>query len=147
MSTDSSTGLDPPGRDRRDRRRAHDAAGLLLPTQHRERGSTRRLRSFSARSSDPSSAVQRFADDDEAHRLGQRRSLWSGRLCVDRPTLTGPSTPPARSSSVPSGSTTTSYWSPRCRTAATSSPVTARIYQVYGIEDYTQIKHVMAKFE
>ena len=59
------------------------------------------------------------------HRVGQRRGLRAGRQ-RGRATWAAPWTPRAGCASARCGSTTTSRWSRRCRTAASSSPATAR---------------------
>ena len=80
-------------------------------------------------------------------RVGQRRQLRPRRIGLDARRRTGAERGAAGSSSGQSGSTTTFRWYPRCRTAATSSRATARISRAYSLEDYTQIKHVMAKID
>ena len=59
-------------------------------------------------------------------RVGERRSVRPRVLGLDARRRPGPERGARSSSSGPSGSTTTSRSSPRCRTAATSSPATAR---------------------
>ena len=51
------------------------------------------------------------------------------------------------STSAASGSTRTSRSSPRCRTAVSSKSGYGKDLSMYGFEDYTRIKHVMANIE
>ena len=48
---------------------------------------------------------------------------------------------------LPCGSTPTSRWSPRCRTAGSSTPGYGKDLSMYGFEDYTRIKHVMISLD
>ena len=95
----------------------------------------------------PVVSVQRFAERRRGDRLGERRPLRPRRVGLDARRRPGAVAPRASSSSGRCGSTTTSRSSRRCRTAATSSRATARTSRSYSLEDYTQIKHVMAKLD
>ena len=92
----------------------------------------------------PVMTVQKFSRRGRGAALGQRRRSTRS------PRASGPRTTPGRcgcragSTSARSGSTPTSRSSPRCRTAASSTPATARTSPCYGLEDYTRIKHVMS---
>ena len=52
-----------------------------------------------------------------------------------------------RSTSAACGSTATSRWSPRCRTAGSSSPGYGKDLSAYSLEEYTRVKHVMSSIE
>ena len=62
-------------------------------------------------------------------------------------TSAGPCGWPSGSTSAASGSTPTSRWSPRCRTVASSTRGYGKDLSMYGFEDYTRIKHVMANID
>ena len=79
------------------------------------------------------------------HQVGERRPLRARGLRLDRRRGTRDARRQGASSSGPSGSTTTSCWSARCRTAASRSPATARTSRCTRVEDYTVVKHVMLK--
>ena len=95
----------------------------------------------------PVITVQRFTDEAEALRVGQRRAstAWPPR-CGPR-TSAGPCGWPSGWTSAASGSTPTSRWSPRCRTVASSTRGYGKDLSMYGFEDYTRIKHVMANID
>ena len=95
----------------------------------------------------PVITVQTFSDEDEALALGQRRAVRPGVERVDRGPRPRDADVARGWTSAACGSTATSRSSPRCRTAASSSPATARTCRMYGLEDYTRIKHVMSYIE
>ena len=95
----------------------------------------------------PVITVQRFTDEDEAVALGQRRGVRPGVERVDQGLRPGDADAQARSTSAACGSTPTSRSSPRCRTAASSTRGYGKDLSMYGFEDYTRIKHVMANIE
>ena len=74
----------------------------------------------------PVVTVQRFADETEAIAWANDVELRPAPPRSGRGTSAGRCGRRGRSSSAPSGSTTTSRSSPRCPTAATSSPATGR---------------------
>ena len=74
----------------------------------------------------PVITVQRFTDEDEALALGQRRPVRPGVVGLDQGLRPGDADGRAGSTSAASGSTRTSRSSPRCRTAGSSTPATAR---------------------
>ena len=74
----------------------------------------------------PVITVQRFTDEDRGGALGQRCPVRTGVLGVDPRPRHGRCGSRADSTSAASGSTPTSRWWPRCRTAASSIPATAR---------------------
>ena len=79
--------------------------------------------------------------------LGQRRASTGWRRACGRRTSAGRCGWPSASTSAACGSTPTSRSSPRCPTAASSTPATARTCRQYGFEDYTRIKHVMTNLD
>ena len=94
----------------------------------------------------PVITVQSFTRRGAGRGVGQRRRLRAGLLGVDQGPRPRDADVQERSTSAACGSTPTSRWSPRCRTAASRSPATARTSRRYGFEDYTRIKHVMTSF-
>ena len=80
----------------------------------------------------PVITVQPFSDEDEALRVGQRRRLRAGLERVDRRTTAARCACRARWTSAACGSTATSRWWPRCRTAASSSPGYGKDLSLYG---------------
>ena len=78
---------------------------------------------------------------------GRTASSTAWRRACGRRTSAGRCGWPSASTSAACGSTPTSRSSPRCPTAASSAPATARTSRQYGFEDYTRIKHVMANID
>ena len=120
--------------------------GLLLRADRRRRpapgrrdGPVRGLRAGHHRA-----GVQRRG---RGARVGQRRRSTGWRRRCGPAITVAPCAWPAISTSVASGSTPTSRWWPRCPTAASSAPATARTSPMYGFEDYTRVKHVMSNIE
>ena len=74
----------------------------------------------------PVITVQTFSDEAEAVALGQRRAVRPAPARCGPPTTAGRCGCRAASTSAWCGSTPTSRSSPRCRTAASSTPATAR---------------------
>ena len=74
----------------------------------------------------PVITVQRFTDEDEAVALGQRRRVRPGRLGLDQGPRPGDADDPPARLRLRLGQHATSRSSPRCRTAASSTPATAR---------------------
>ena len=74
----------------------------------------------------PVITVQRFADEDQAVRWANDVRVRAGRQRLDPRPRPGDADARSGSTSARSGSTRTSRSSPRCRTAASSTPATAR---------------------
>jgi betaine-aldehyde dehydrogenase len=94
----------------------------------------------------PVVTVQQFTDEDTRSRGPTvSTTAWPPRC--------GPATWAARCgcrascSSARCGSIRTSRSRPRCRTAGTSRAGTARTCPIYSIEEYTNVKHVMASLD
>ena len=95
----------------------------------------------------PVITVQQFSDEAEALRVGQRRAVRARVVGVDEGLRPRDADGQAGSTSAASGSTPTSRSSPRCRTAASSTAGYGKDLSMYGFEDYTRIKHVMANID
>ena len=90
----------------------------------------------------PVITVQPFSDEDEA--VGSATGSSSAWPPASGPADHGRAMRVSGTwTSARSGSTPTCPWSPRCRTAGSSTPGYGKDLSVYGLEDYTRIKHVM----
>ena len=78
---------------------------------------------------------------------GPTGSSTAWRRASGRRTTAGPCGCRDGSTSAACGSTPTSRWSPRCRTVASSTPGYGKDLSMYGLEDYTRIKHVMSNID
>ena len=96
------------------------------------------------RPGDHRAAVRRRGEGD---RVGQRRPATGSRLGLDARRRPRACASRRRSASARCGSTTTSRWPPRCRTAASSSPATARTCRCTRSRTTPIVKHVMVNLE
>ena len=92
----------------------------------------------------PVITVQKFSDEERGAALGQRREVRPRLVGVDQGPRPRDADGQAASTSAACGSTPTSRSSPRCRTAASSTRGYGKDLSMYGLEDYTRIKHVMS---
>ena len=128
----------------RDRRTSSGPPGLLLRTDGRGRPRP-------AQRDRPGRGLRAGRQRPAFQRRGAGASPGPTTSGSGWPPRSGRATPaggcgsPRRSSSGPSGSTTTSCWSPRCRMAGSRNPGYGKDQSMYAIEDYTVVKHVMLK--
>ena len=91
----------------------------------------------------PVITVQTFTDEAEARALGQRRAVRPGRQRLDHATTAARCGCPSGSTSARSGSTPTSRSSSEMPHGGFKHSGYGKDLSMYGLEDYTRIKHVM----
>ena len=113
----------------------------------------RRLRRPPGRRGDPERDLRPRHHGAAVHRRGRGASRGPTASSTAWPAACGPRTSagpcgcPSASTSAASGSTPTSRSSPRCRTAGFKHSGYGKDLSMYGFEDYTRVKHVMANID